>query len=69
MSAACNICFFEANNYIEVQKYLFGTNGLIGPTSFIAEINWAAFALCDGPGPSSVLPTLKSNLDRASDID
>ena len=29
MLAACSICIAKAIIYIEVQKYLFGTNGLI----------------------------------------
>ena len=28
MLAACNICFLKTINLIEVQKYIFGTNGL-----------------------------------------
>ena len=28
MLAACNICFLKTINYIEVQKYFFGINGL-----------------------------------------
>ena len=27
--AACNFCYLKTKNYIEVQKYLFGINGLI----------------------------------------
>ena len=29
MLAACNICFLKTINKLEVQKYLFGINGLI----------------------------------------
>ena len=29
MLAACDICFLEAINLIEEQRYLFGINGLI----------------------------------------
>ena len=28
MLAACSICFLKTINYVEVQKYLFGINGL-----------------------------------------
>ena len=38
---ACNICFLTTTNCIEVQKYLFGTNGLIS----VRSEQWAKLSI------------------------
>ena len=56
MLVACNVCFIKTINYIELQKYLFGINGLTGQLEALERIALDIVVLQDCAAASAASP-------------